>query len=264
MVGRMQGIRAVLLDLDGTLYVGNRWLPGALETVQRLVDAGITVRFITNTTMRNRRQLQERFTRAGLPVPREWFLTPTRVAQGWLATQPLEQGVLALVHPNLLEDLADIPLRERAPADVVLVGDMGDTWRVERLNEGLRALLEGAQLTALQKGRYWLAEDGYRLDAGAFAAALEYASGARCAIVFGKPNRVFFQMALQDAGVAPSEALMVGDDVRNDVLAAQELGLHAALVRTGKFRAEDLARAPGQPEAILNDVTEVPALLGLT
>lgn len=250
-------IQAVLLDLDGTLYVEGKWLPGAVDTVRWLMAQGLGVRFITNTTMRNRGQLQHRFRQVGLDVPQDWFFTPARAAYRWFQQQDTGRGILALVHPDLLHDLQGLPLRAEEPADFVLVGDMGDAWDVGVMNRALRALLGGARLTALQRNRYWRAQDGYRLDAGAFVAALEYAAQVTCDPVFGKPNPIFFEMVLLDVGVPPEEAVMVGDDLESDVLGAQACGIRGVLVRTGKFRPQVLTQAQGKPDAVLEDVNHL-------
>ncbi len=254
-------IKAILLDLEGTLYIGREWIPQALETVRWCIDQGYAVRFITNTSVKNRRQVARRFHEAGLELPESLFFTPARAARQWFAMHPLAHGILALVHPNLLEDLDGLPLTPNAPADYVLVGDMDDAWTIVQINHALRALLQGARLTALHRNRRWLAHDGYRLDAGAFVAAFEYGAETRCEVLFGKPARVFFEMALRDAGVQPGEAIMVGDDLETDGIGARECGIHTALVKTGKFRPEQIKDDTPALDMILEDVGQLPQKL---
>jgi ribonucleotide monophosphatase NagD (HAD superfamily) len=54
------------------------------------------------------------------------------------------------------------------------------------LNDAFRALIDGAELIALQHNRYWRRADGLVLDVGAYSAALEYGAGCE-AVVVGKP-----------------------------------------------------------------------------
>jgi len=110
-------------------------------------------------------------------------------------------------------------------------------------------------LVALGMTRYWRAPDGLRLDTGAFVRALEYASGA-AAVVMGKPARAFFDRALQVLGLRNDEVVMVGDDLRADVGGAEEAGLAAVLVRTGKFTAADLG-GDITPTAVLDSVADL-------
>ena len=245
----------VLLDLDGTLYVEGQWLPGAVEAVRDLIQMGVTLRFVTNTTMRPRRHLRERFARVGLDVPIEWFFTPALAARTFFQSRPLQYGILPLVHPALHEDLSGVPFAPDEKADYVLVGDMGDTWSITELNRALRCLLNGATLTALQKNRFWMARDGYRLDAGAFAAALEYGANTQCRLVFGKPNETFFKMILKDTRSRAEQTVMVGDDLEVDIFGAQKVGISGVLVQTGKSLHHDWGPDLKKADAVVGDIT---------
>ena len=250
---------ALLLDLDGTLFEGDRWIPGAEAVVRTLLEQGWQIRFVSNTTLRSRAQLLQRFAPTGLPIQADWMFTPVRAAYEWLRTRPLRNGILALVHPDLIPDLASIPIVQAPPADFVLVGDMGDAWQITLLNQALRALLQGARLIALQKNRLWKAPDGYRLDAGAFVVALEYASRRSCEMVFGKPNPVFFQMALRSIGDIDGPAWMVVDDLEKDILPAQRLGLRGVLIQRDPVLSH--TDTGEQPDFRIPSITALPDLL---
>jgi HAD superfamily hydrolase (TIGR01458 family) len=130
------------------------------------------------------------------------------------------------------------------------------------LNGAFRRLMDGAELIALQKNRYWETAEGLSLDAGPFVAALEYATGQEAEVV-GKPSDAFFELAMGDLGVTAERAAMVGDDVEADVGGAIDAGLAGVLVRTGKYR-EDLAKASGiDPTATVDSIADVPELLGI-
>jgi ribonucleotide monophosphatase NagD (HAD superfamily) len=95
---------------------------------------------------------------------------------------------------------------------------------------------------------------------GAFIVGLEAAADARVTVV-GKPAPAFFAAALTELGVDARRAAMVGDDVHSDVLGAQESGISGVLVRTGKFRSSDLEGNEGEPDHVLDDIGQLPALL---
>ena len=101
--------------------------------------------------------------------------------------------------------------------------------------------MDGAELIALQKNRYWETSEGLSLDAGPFVSALEYATGREAEVV-GKPSPAFFELALGELGVSADRAAMVGDDVEADVGGAMDAGLAGILVRTGKYREDLVAR----------------------
>jgi phospholysine phosphohistidine inorganic pyrophosphate phosphatase len=113
-----------------------------------------------------------------------------------------------------------------------------------------------APLVALGMTRYWRAEDGLRLDAGAFVRALEYAA-ERTAVVVGKPDPTFYGTAVDALQVAADQVVMVGDDIHTDVEGAQRAGLTGVLVRTGKFSASDLT-GDVSPDAVLDCVADLP------
>lgn len=123
--------------------------------------------------------------------------------------------------------------------------------------------MDGAELVALQKNRFWLTADGLSLDVGAFVAALEYAT-RRDAYVVGKPARAFFILPLDNLGVDADAAVMVGDDIESDIGGALDAGLRAVLVRTGKYRPDVAAASGIEPTAVVASIADVPPLLRVT
>jgi ribonucleotide monophosphatase NagD (HAD superfamily) len=117
-----------------------------------------------------------------------------------------------------------------------------------------------ASLVAMHRNMFWRTAEGFELDAGAYVTGLEAASGVH-AVVCGKPAPAYFEAALSVLGVDADAAAMVGDDVVNDVDGARAAGLTGILVRTGKFRPDDLDR--GSPDHVVDSLANVPALLGL-
>jgi HAD superfamily hydrolase (TIGR01458 family) len=124
------------------------------------------------------------------------------------------------------------------------------------LNRAFRFLLAGAAFVTLARNRYYRGPDGLLLDQGPFVAALEYATG-REAMLVGKPSREFYAAAVRNLGVAASHVAVVGDDIESDVGGGQAAGLRGILVRTGKFRQDDLARSPIRPDAVIGSLAEI-------
>jgi len=240
-----------LLDLDGTLYLGDEALPGALEAVHHLVEREIPRRYLTNTTRFARRELAERLRRMGFPIEAEEIFTAPRAAASWLRRAGLHRVALFVPAPTH-EDFRDLEITDDEPAAVV-VGDLGEAWSFEALNQAFRHLLGGARLVALQKNRYWRRPDGLALDAGPFVAALEYAASLE-ALVVGKPSREFFHLAAASMGVSPERVTVVGDDLEADIGGAQAAGMRAVLVRTGKFREELLRSTSIRPDRVVDHV----------
>jgi HAD superfamily hydrolase (TIGR01458 family) len=245
-------VRGILLDLDGTLYVGEEPVEGACEAIGRLQTSGLALRYVTNTTRRPRRAVYEHLRSLGFGVEEAEIFTPARAAVGLIG----DKSCYPLVDESLLEDLRDVTL-DAAHPDYVLVGDLGEDFTYDRLNAAFRLLAGGAELLALQKNRYWRTREGLSLDAGPFVAALEYASGKNATVV-GKPERDFFRLALEDMKLQPQEVAMVGDDAEADVAGAQAAGLRGILVKTGKYHPE----AEGEPDLLLESIAGLPEALG--
>lgn len=255
-------LRGVLFDVDGTLLEDGRLLPGAARALESVRSAGLAVGFVTNTSRRPRRAVLAGLRDAGLYAEPGEVLTAPAAAAAWLRERDLTRIAL-LVPPTTCEDFGEFSVVEEdaaKPADAVVVGDLGDRWSYARLDTAFRHLLGGARLVAIQRNRYWRTGGSLHLDAGPFVAALEYASG-REAIVAGKPSPVFFEAAAKSLGLELGHVAMVGDDLESDVLGARSAGASGILVRTGKFRPEDLDRAGSGP--VLDSVADLPGLLGL-
>jgi HAD superfamily hydrolase (TIGR01458 family) len=245
-------IEGIMLDLDGTLYVGDEPVAGAREAIERLRRSGLVVRYVTNTTRMPRRAVVERMRALGFVAEEEEVFTPA-----WAASRLIGgRSCLALVNESLHEDLGGARLTEDSP-EVVLVGDLGEGFTYSRLDAAFRCLMEGAKLVALQKNRYWQNSGGLSLDAGPFVAALEYASGKE-AVVVGKPEESFFGFALEDMGLGAHEVAMVGDDAEADVAGAKRARLSGIQVRNGKWRP---GGDVGGADLVLESVADLPGAL---
>jgi HAD superfamily hydrolase (TIGR01458 family) len=163
------------------------------------------------------------------------------------------------MNEEVKRDFAELEENERE-VDAVVMGDLGTAFGYEVLNLAFRHVMDGAELIALQKNRYWLTAEGLSLDVGPFVAAIEYATG-REAYVVGKPAPAFFEEVLGDLGVEATEAAMVGDDIESDIGGAQQAGLAGVLVRTGKYRPDAMRAAGIEPTATVDSIAAVPALL---
>jgi HAD superfamily hydrolase (TIGR01458 family) len=251
-------LRALLIDLDGVLYVEDDPIAGAVEALAALRASGRTLRFVTNTTSRPRRLILARLERLGFDVAPDELVTPAALAVRHCADRG-HRTVRLVMNDELREDFAGV--EEGADrVDAVIVGDCGEAFDYTTLNHAFRSLMDGAELVALQKNRFWLTPGGLSLDVGPFVAALEYAASTE-AFVVGKPAPAFFAAALAGTRVAPASAAMVGDDVESDVGGALGAGLAGILVRTGKFR-EDALRASGvEPTLVIDSIADLPGRL---
>ena len=247
-------IKALLCDIGGVLYVGDEAIPGAVEAIAR-IKKRYPVRFLTNTTQKSGAQVVEKLQAMGFDIDASEVITALDVTRMFLEREG--SGACFLLTDDAKHFFEDLPKR---PCRYVVVGDAQKNFNYKQLNKAFRTLMEGGELLAAAKNRYFKDGDGkLSLDAGGFVAALEYASGKEARIL-GKPSKEFYRLACASAGVEPSEAVMIGDDIDSDILGAQEAGLKTALVKTGKFTPDDLVRGI-IPDAVLDSVADF-SLLG--
>jgi HAD superfamily hydrolase (TIGR01458 family) len=249
---------AILLDVDGVLHVSGDPIPGAVDAVRRLRVAGHRIRFVTNSTTMSRRQLAESLRSLGFGIEDEELQTTGGVAARVLTGK----RVLALTMPGILDDLEGLELIGMN-ADAVLVGgadeseEPGRIFSYLNLNRAFLELLAGAELYCLHKNRWWQTAEGPRLDSGAIVAGLEYAAGIE-ATVLGKPSPAYFAAAIEAIDSDPELTWMVGDDLEGDVAGAQAVGMRTVLVRTGKFRPDELEHTSVAPDGIVSSIAHLP------
>ena len=258
----MQHTGAVLIDIDGVLTVSWEPISGAVAAVEYLRAAGVPLALVTNTTSRSRASIAAALVTAGFPVTASDILTAPAIAAAYLRQHYPGARCLLLNSGDIRADLEGTTLVSDADAavDVVLAGGAGPEFSYQALNRAFRCLQAGARLVAMSRGMYWRTSDGLQLDSGAFVVGLEQAAGITAEVV-GKPAAGFFTAALAYVGVPAPDALMVGDDIDNDVLAAQRCGLTGVLVKTGKYQTRAHAGAASAPDHVLDSIADLPRLL---
>lgn len=253
MTDTLSSIEGLFIDLEGVLLLGNEVIPGAHEVLQTLRARGIPHRFVTNTTIYCRYTLLERLQAMGFDIQLEELFTASYAAARYL--RELEaKSYYPLLLPDAQLEFSGLDVDEENP-EYVVVGDMGAGFTFARLNKALQALHNGAKLIALHKKRTWRTGEGMYLDAGPFVVALEYAAETRAEVV-GKPSKAYFRMAIDDLEIEPERIAMIGDDVESDVRGAQLIGMQGWLVKTGRFRKEDLARGIW-PDKVFGSILEI-------
>jgi HAD superfamily hydrolase (TIGR01458 family) len=252
----MNAIKGVLFDLDGVFYVGNQLVSGGNETLYWLRSQGIGYRFVTNNTTLSRSALVAKLQHLGLDISKNELLSANYA--GVLQLQKMGLNRCRLILAQAAQ--ADYPPSIDEKPEAIVIGDIGNDWDYDLLNTLMNQILEGAELIALHKGRYFQTEKGLMLDSGAFVAALEHATGKKAHVV-GKPNPAFFEMGSALLDASTNELVMVGDDLINDIEGAQNTGYHAVLVQTGKYRKAIVEQSEIIPDGIITSVAALPNYL---
>jgi HAD superfamily hydrolase (TIGR01458 family) len=255
----MKTIEGFLIDLDGVFYIEDQPIPGGAQSVNWLRRQGFPLRFLTNTTMLSRDALVAKLSRFGIQAESGEMFSTAVVAAKWLADKGVSRVQLLLTE-DAQKDFTGFEITDRQP-EVVVVGDLGAQFTFDILNSAFLSVKAGAQLVALQKGRYWQKQSGLAMDAGAFVVALEYATETAAELI-GKPNRAYFDMALADIGIDPSQVAMIGDTIDTDIIGAHAVGMPTILVRTGQNVFDAQKPSPVQPDWTIDSIADLPGILG--
>jgi HAD superfamily hydrolase (TIGR01458 family) len=254
-------IDGLLLDIDGVLAVSWEPIPGSIAALDALHRAGVPVCLITNTTTHTRAGLAQILGETGFEVDARRIVTAVTATAEYVRTAHPGAAVFLVSDGDASDDMDGVHLVDRpADADVVVLGGASEDFSYPTINAVFRRLMDGAPLIAMHRNLYWKTSGGWALDAGAYVAGLESATGTP-AVICGKPSPAYFGAALDVLGVPAARAAMVGDDIVNDVEGARAAGLIGVLVRTGKFRDDDLSK--GAPDVVVDALADVPALLGI-
>jgi len=256
----LENVKGFLIDIDGVLTTGETAIPGAREAIELLKSRGYPFRCVSNSTRKCRASLAARLDRLGFAIPENAIFTPPLAAVKYMEETGKHRAYL-LTTGDVDRDFAGACSDEGSNSvDYVIVGDAGDRVTYASMNRAFRCLMEGADLIALEKDRYWMAPDGLSLSAGPFVTALESATG-KTATVVGKPAKAFFDLAIRDMGLGILGVVMIGDDILTDIGGAQAAGMRGVLVRTGKFRKDVFEKSSVQPAAVINSVGDIGSLI---
>jgi HAD superfamily hydrolase (TIGR01450 family) len=269
-------VGGVLFDIDGVLVTSWKPIPGAAETLRVLAEHQIACSYLTNTTTRTRQQIAEALRDAGMTVRADEVITSAVLTADYVRSTYPDARCFLVNSGQIAEDMRGIDLVESTAfgpddqpdrPDVVLLGGAGPEYDHLTLSRVYEWMAQGVPVVAMHRSTSWNTNEGLRIDTGMYLIGMEETSGRKVTAV-GKPAPPGFLAAAGRLGVDPEQMYMVGDDLNNDVLAAQVVGMTGVLVRTGKFRQDTLDRWAAdefamQPTHVIDSVADLPALLGL-
>jgi NagD protein len=237
--------RGYALDLDGTVYLGGKLLPGAAETIARIRAAGSRLVFLTNNPLRSPASYAEALTGLGIPADPADVVTPLGVLTAYLADRHPGQAALTVAEPLVDETLAAAGIAvttDPAEAGVVVVS-FDRTFSYDKLLSAYRAVRHfGAAIVATNPDPFCPTPDGGLPDCAAMLAAVEACTEARAEAIMGKPSEHMAAELLRRLGVEAGEAAVVGDRISTDVEMSRSLGMTSVLVLSGVTAADEAAR----------------------
>jgi len=250
----------IILDLDGTVYRGERLVPGAREAIEALRRHDFPFVFVTNA-IESREEHVEKLGRLGIEVIPDQIINPPSVLIKYLVREMPEARVFAISDPPLLEELGRYFRLVEDPAYIdVVVASCDRTFDYRKLNIAFQALRRGARFFATNADATWPTAEGEIPDAGAVIGALEGCSKRRVELVTGKPSGLVAQVALERLSRPAQACLVVGDRLETDVELGRRAGMRTALVLTGVTHRDDLSQSPIQPDYVLDSIAQLPRL----
>jgi HAD superfamily hydrolase (TIGR01450 family) len=250
--------RGWLLDLDGTIYLGEALVPGADEAVAALRADGRRVAFLSNKPLQTRADYAQKLSRLGVPAAADDVINSSLVLARHLASLDPGAPVYVIGEPPLIAELRAHGFDVRPDHRVRWVVIAFDrTFDYAKLNTALQAVRQGARLIATNPDRTCPTEDGEIPDCAGMMAAVEAVSGARVEIVVGKPSPIILEVALARLGVPATDAVVVGDRLETDIVMGKRLGLATVLVLSGVTRAGDPRVAEIAPDLVLPSVRDL-------
>ncbi len=263
-------IEGFIFDLDGTLYLGDRALPYAAETIQVIRRQGKRALFVSNKPLEPRQRYASKLNRLGIPAAAEEVITSGYVLGYHLAHAYPNLAYYVVGEANLKEELRGFGLKvleelwEQDEKEVIqprgieaVVVAFDRTLNYRKLNTAYQALLNGAHFFATNPDKTCPMPGGGIPDAGATLAALEHLTGRKVELLAGKPSRLMMEVATQELGLPPELCLMTGDRLETDIKMGKDAGMMAAVVLTGASSRQQAEAAEPPPDLILENLSEL-------
>jgi NagD protein len=250
--------RGWLFDLDGTVYLGDRLLPGAAAVIAALRGDGRRVGFLTNKPLQTRADYAAKLTRLGIATAPDDVITSSLVLARHLARLDPGAPLFVIGEPPLLAELRGHGFEVRTDARVRWVVIAFDrTFDYAKLDTALQASRAGARLIATNPDRTCPTEHGEIPDCAGMTAAVEAVTGRTVEAVVGKPSPLMVDVALASLGLGAPECVIVGDRIETDIVMGKRLGLATVLVLSGITRADDPRIAEIGPDLVLPSLSEL-------
>lgn len=266
---KKNSIGGIVFDLDGTVYLGEKALPGATDGIAALRRHGIRVLFVSNKPLQPRQVYAAKLSRLGIPATADDVITSGFVLGQHLARTAPDLSLYVIGEPPLKDELRSHGLTvveesDQDPQEVIdpsgidaVVVAFDRTLDYRKLNTAYQALRQGARFFATNADKTCPMPGGAIPDAGATIAALEHITGRRLELLAGKPSPLTMQVALAGLGSAPGHSLMVGDRLETDIRMGRDAGMSTALPLTGVTQRADLAHSDIQPDFVVAHIGEL-------
>jgi 4-nitrophenyl phosphatase/NagD protein len=259
-IDKIKTASCFLFDMDGTIYLGDKLMPGANAMIGFLLARGTPYYFLTNNSSRSRADYVKKLEHLGLPTPAEKIITSGEATAIFLSKQLPGASLYLVGTPSLEQEFLryGFELVQDDPDYLVLGFDTTLTYeKVRRLCD---LVIEGRPYIATHPDVNCPTESGFMPDIGAIIAMVEASTRRRPDVIVGKPHKPIIEAIVEKTGFSEEELVMVGDRLYTDIALGQA-GIATVLVLSGESKIEDVGASPFQPDLIVQDVGELLSLL---
>jgi len=256
IIQKIKAKSGFIIDMDGVIYHGNRLLSGVPEFLQWLENSGKKFLFLTNSSERSPKELQEKLNRLGIDVGEKHFYTNALATAGFLASQKPNESAYIIGDAGLIHALYSFGYTiNNVNPDYVVVGDTHN-YNFESIQTAVNLVLKGARLIGANPDVSGPVENGIAPSTKALIAPIEIATGKKAYFV-GKPNPLMMRIALKKLMVSREDAIVIGDRMDTDVRCGLESEIDTLLVLSGITSREEIDNFPYRPQYILNGVVDL-------
>ena len=250
--------RGWLVDLDGTVYLGEQLVDGAAEAIAALRAEARRVAFLSNKPLQTREEYAAKLTRLGIPASADDVINSSLVLARHLRALDPGAPVFVIGEPPMQAEMRAHGFEVREDAGVRWVVIAFDrTFTYAKLNTALQAVRGGARLIATNPDRTCPVEGGEIPDCAGMIAAVEAVTDKKVETIVGKPSPIILEVALGVLGCAASESVIVGDRIETDMVMGKRLGLATILVLSGVTRPGDPRIDALAPDHVLRSIREL-------
>jgi NagD protein len=252
----IRGKAGFIIDMDGVIYHGNKLLPGVTDFLNWLEDSGKKYLFLTNSSERTPKELQEKLERLGITVGEEHFYTSALATANFLSNQKPNGSAYIIGDAGLIHALYSVGYTvNNVNPDYVVVGDT-HSYNFEKVEMAVNLVINGAKLIGTNSDISGPVEVGITPSTKALISPIEIASGKKAYFV-GKPNPLMMRSALKRLGIKREDAIVIGDRMDTDVRCGLESEIDTLLVLSGITSRKEIDNFPYRPRYVLNGVIDL-------
>lgn len=245
-----------ILDMDGTVYLGNRLFDETLPFLQRIKESGAQYLFFTNNASRAKDTYVKRLQGMGIPAGPENILTSAETTAAFLTRQRPGKSVYVVGTPDLVRAFKEAGVAVTEEDADIVVSSFDTTLTYEKLEKACRYIRQGAEFLSTHPDFNCPVEGGFIPDSGAICALITASTGV-APRYFGKPYEDTINMIEEFTGVSRDDMVVVGDRLYTDIALGAKHGVTSVLVLSGETTEADLAGSEVKPSIVAANVGEL-------